>query len=82
MFFGTKKGFYKYQSYDPKHKEILEKTFDSDEDEDLTSTTSKTESSAKTEFSAKTESSAKIKERIYDTNEDFIYVNHTTKSKT
>ena len=61
---------YKHQLYDPNQKELLEKLFDSVEDEDLTHTTSKVESSAKTI------------ERMYDSDGDFIYINHTTKAKT
>ena len=34
--FETKKGLYRNQSYDPKHKKLLEKMFDSDLDEAIT----------------------------------------------
>ena len=34
--FETKKGLYRHQSYDLKHKELLEKMFDSDLDEAIT----------------------------------------------
>ena len=34
--FETKKGLYRHQSYDPKHKKLLEKVFDSNLDEDIT----------------------------------------------
>ena len=70
LFFETKNGLYKHQSYDTKQKELLEKIFDSVEDEDLTHTTSKVESSAKTI------------ERMYDSDGDFININPITKAKT
>ena len=32
VFFGTKKGLYRHQSYDSKHKELLERKFGSDDE--------------------------------------------------
>ena len=46
--FEAKKGSYRRQSYDPKHKELLEKMFDSDLDEGIFEASSKTEASTKT----------------------------------
>ena len=63
--FETKKELYKHQSYDPKHKEILEKTFDSDSDDGLiyvraeAKTKTETEPEAKTETDTKTETEPK-----------------------
>ena len=52
--FESKKGLYRHQSYDPKHKKLLEKMFDlpgsftdSDLDEAITEASTKTEPSTK-----------------------------------
>ena len=58
---------YKHQSYDLKHKEILEKMIDSE---------TKTETKAKTE--TKTEFSDKTVERVYDPDEDDYILNPKT----
>ena len=65
--FETKKGLYRHQSYDLKHKELLEKMFGSDSkmDSDL--------------VGAKTET--KTIEKMYDSDEDFVYSKLPTKSK-
>ena len=55
LFFETKKDLYRHQSYDPKHKDLLEKMFDlrsSFTDSDLDEAT--TEASTKSEASTKT----------------------------
>ena len=67
--FETKKGLYRHQSYDPKHKELLEKMYDSDLDEAIT------------EASTKAEASTKTIEKIYNSDEDFIYVKPSTKTE-
>ena len=36
LYFETKKGLYRHQSYDSKHKELLEKMFVSDDDGAMT----------------------------------------------
>ena len=68
--FETKKGLSTHQSYDPKHKELLEKMFDSDLDEAIT------------EASTKTEASTITIEKMYDSDGDFIYVKPSTKTET
>ena len=68
--FETKKGLHRHQSYDSKHKVLLEKMFRSDED------------GARTEAPAKTEASAKTIQRIYDSDGDFIYAKSSTKTET
>ena len=68
--FETKKGLYRHQSYDPKHKELLGKMFDSDLDEAIT------------EASSKTEATTKTIEKMYDSIGDFIYVKPSTKTET
>ena len=68
--FETKKGLYRHQSYDPKHKELLEKMFDSDLDEAIT------------EATTKTDASTRIIEKMYDSDGDFIYVKPSTKTET
>ena len=74
--FETKKGLYRDQSYDPKHKELLEKTFDL-----LSSFTDSHLDEAITEASNKTEASAKPIEKIYASDGDFIYVKPSKKTE-
>ena len=70
--FETKKGLYRHQSYDLKHKELLEKMFESeeeeeiservynsDEDDDIIKTKSKTETKTKSKTKSKTETKTK-----------------------
>ena len=66
----TKKGLYRHQSDDTKHKELLEKMFDSDLDEAIT------------EAPTKTEASTKTIEKLYDSVGDFIHVKHSTRPET
>ena len=61
--FETKKGLHRHQSYDSKHKELLEKFVGSDDD------------------GAITEPPAKTMEMMYDSDEDFIYPEPSTKTK-
>ena len=68
--FETKKGLYRHQSYDLKHKELVEKKFDSDLDEAITDASTKTEASTKTIM------------KMYDSDGDFIYVKPSTKTET
>ena len=68
--FETKKGLYRHQLYDTKHKELLEKMFDSDLDEAIT------------EAPTKTEASTKTIEKMYDSVGDFIHVKRSTKTET
>ena len=68
--FETKKGLYRHQSYAPKHKELLEKMFDSDVDEAIA------------EASTKTEASIKTIEKMYDSDGDFIYVKPSIRTET
>ena len=75
--FETKKGLYRHQSYDLKHKALLEKMFDlrgSFTDSDL--------GEAIIEASTKTEASNKTIEKMYDSDGDFIYVKPSTKIET
>ena len=65
--FETKKGLHRHQSYDLKHKELLEKMFGSDSDLDSDLVGAKTES--------------KTIEKMYDSDEDFVYSKLPTKSK-
>ena len=53
LVFETKKELYKHQSYDIKHKELIEKIFEFDNDDDLIYVKSKTESKTKTVSKAK-----------------------------
>ena len=74
--FETKKGLHRHQSYDPKHKELLEKMFDlrsSFTDSDL--------DEAITEASTKTEAPTKTIEKKYDSDGDFIYAKPSTKTE-
>ena len=68
--FETKKGLYRHQSNDPKHKELLEKMFDSDLIEAIT------------EASTKIEASTKTIEKMYDSDGDFICVKPSNKIET
>ena len=68
--FERKKGLYRHQSYNPKHKEVLEKMFDSDLNEAIT------------EASTKSEASTKTLEKMYKSDGDLIYVKPSTKTET
>ena len=73
----TKKGLYRHQSYDPKHKELLDKMFDLG-----SNFTDSSLDEAITEASTKTGASTKTIEKTYDLDGDFIYVKPSTKTET
>ena len=71
------KGLYRHQSYDPEHKELLEKMFDL-----RSSFTDSGLDEAITEASIKTKALTKAIGRIYESDGDFIYVKPSTKIET
>ena len=85
LFFETKKGLYRHQSYDSKPKELLEKMFDSDKDGAITEPPAKTMAmmydSDEDCISPKPSTKTKTETKTKDNTKDIIKTKPITKPK-
>ena len=75
--FETTKNLYRHQSYDSKHKELLEKIFGSDDDEDPIDV----EPKAERVIPPSPQSIPENMERVYDSEEEYYFLRPKPKTE-